>query len=180
MSKKSNLSKKIRYNLLRLSLVDAIITSSECPGFDFCTSPDCCLDLGRIARQFGLITLNLEGSSGYSDRCLKYENADLASNNAATALEYLSFQHEVKRYANDHEAYELLIEINATLPSSVFAYFDPQNWRGPYDGTKSRQLTLKRQIAFVLVSLALPDSYLDNFADRENTNYSQPYDEIDD
>ena len=180
MSKKLKLSKNVRYDLLRLSLVDAIITSSECPGIDGCTSPDCCLDLGRIARQFGLITLKRQGSDDYSDRCLKYANPDLASKNAAEALEYLSFQHEVKRYANDHEAYELLIEINANPPASVRDYFNPENWRDPYDGTKSRQLALKRQIAYVLVSLAFPDSYLDHFADHVNTDDVRNADNKDD
>ncbi len=180
MSKKLKLSKNLRYDLLRLSLVDAIITASECQGIDGCTSPDCCLDLGRIARQFGLITLNRQDSDNHSDRCLKYTNPDLATKNAAEALEYLSFQHKVGRYANEYEAYELLIEIDANPPASVRDFFNPENWRDPYDGTKSRQLALKRQIAYVLVSLAFPDSYLDHFADHFNTDDVRNADRQDD
>jgi hypothetical protein len=167
------LQKSIRYGTLRIALVDAILTSSECPEVDFCTSPDCCLDLARIAPQFGLVINKNPITEDYSDRCLRYASPELASKNAAEALEYLSFQHEVKRYANDHEAYELLIEINAIPPASVRGYFNPENWRDPYDGTKSRQLTFKRQIAFVLVSLAFPDSYLDHFADNIDTDNEQ-------
>ena len=160
------LKKSIQYGALRIALVDAILTSSECPGVDFCTSPDCCLDLAKIAPQFGLVINKNPGTEDYSDRCLKYATPELASKTATEALEFLSFQHEVKRYANGCEAYELLIEINANLPASVVDYFDPENWRGPYDETRSRQLALKHQIAFVLVSIAFPDSYLDHFADN--------------
>lgn len=170
LGKESKLSKNLRNNVLRLALVDAIITSSECPGIFYCTSPSCCLDLGKIAEQFGLITLKRQDSDDDSDRCLKYKNPDLASKNAAEALEYLSFQHEVRRYAGHHDAYELLIEIDANPPMSVRDYFDPENWQSSFDGTKSRQLTLKRQIAYVLVSLAFPDSYLDHFSNRVNTD----------
>ncbi len=165
MNEKSKLGKNLRYDLLRLSLVDAIITSSECQGDDYCTSPDCCFDLGRIAPRFGLKILRQKKNQQRSGRCLIYENPDLASGEPG-ALEYLSFQHEVKRYASDCEAYELLIEINATEPASVVSFINRQNWRNSYDQTKSRQLALKRQIAYVLVSLAFPDSYLDHFAHR--------------
>ena len=180
MSKEFKLSKNLRYDLLRLSLLDAIIASSECQGDDYCTSPDCCLDLGRIAPRFGLKILRQKKHQQWSGRCLTYENPNLASRNATAALEYLSFQHEVKRYANDHEAYELLIEINANPPASVHDYFNPENWRDPYDGTKSRQLALKRQIAYVLVSLAFPDSYLDHFVDHVNTDDVRNADNKDD
>jgi len=44
------LERKIKYDLRRLALVDAIISSSECPGISFCTAPDCCLDLGRLSK----------------------------------------------------------------------------------------------------------------------------------
>ena len=169
MSKKLKLTKNLRYDLLRLSLVDAIITSSECSGITFCTSPSCCLYLCRIAPRFGLIINKHHGSDDYSDRCLKYENPELVSKKAAEVLECLSFQHEVGRYHEKWTAYDLLIEIYPDLPRTVQDQFRFVRFEDP-DAPKSRRDALKRQIAFVLVSLAFPDSYLDHFADHVNTD----------
>ena len=163
------LSKKIHYNALRLSLVDAIMTSSECSGITFCTSPSCCLYLCRIAPQFGLIINKDPGSKYDSDRCLKYENPELVSKKAAEALECLSFQHETQRYGDECSAYDLLIEILPDVPRIVRDEFQFVEFEDP-DAPKSRKDALKRQIAFVLVSLAFPDSYLDHFADHVNTD----------
>ena len=168
-SKEFKLSKNLRYDLLRLSLVDAIMTSSECSGITFCTSPSCCLYLCRIAPRFGLIINKHHGSDDYSDRCLKYENPELVSKKAAEALECLSFQHEVGRYHEKWTAYDLLIEIYPDLPRTVQDQFRFVRFEDP-DAPKSRRDALKRQIAFVLVSLAFPESYLDNFADHVNTD----------
>ena len=171
VNKKSKLNKKIRYDALRLALVDAIMISSECSGIDFCTSPDCCLYLARIAPQFGLRINKNFRSDDYSDRCLKYENPDLASKNSAEALECLSFQHEVKRYCEEFRAYDLLIEV-VQVPLAVWHEYEFLI-NEDSDAPKSRQDALKRQIAYVLVSLAFPDSYLDHFADRINTDNKQ-------
>ena len=160
------LKKSIQYGALRIALVDAILTSSECPGVDFCTSPDCCLDLARIAPQFGLVINKNPGTEDYSDRCLKYASPELASKNAIEALECLSFQHEVGRYRDKFSPYDLLIEI-PNVPRAVwneyeFVIHEVSN------ASKNRRGSLKRQIAFVLVSIAFPDSYLDHFADNVN------------
>ena len=171
INKKSKLSKKIRYDALRLSLVDAIMISSECSGIDFCTSPDCCLYLARIAPQFGLRINKNSGPDDYSDRCLKYENTDLASKNSTEALDCLSFQHEVKRYCEEFTAYDLLIEI-PKVPIAVWHEYEFL-MDDDSDAPKSRRDAHKRQIAYVLVSLAFPDSYLDHFADRVKTDNKQ-------
>ena len=163
------LSKKIHYNALRLSLVDAIMTSSECSGITFCTSPSCCLYLCRIAPRFGLIINKDHGPNDYSDRCLKYENPELVSKKAAEALESLSFQHEVGRYHEKWTAYDLLIEILPDVPRTVRDEFQFIEFEDP-DAPKSRKDALKRQIAFALVSLAFPDSYLDHYEDHGNTD----------
>ena len=178
-NEKSMLSKKIRYDALRLSLVDAIMTSSECSGITFCTSTDCCSYLCRIAPRFGLIINKDHGSDDYSDRCLKYENPDLVSKKAAEALECLSFQHETKRYCDECSAYDLLVEILPDVPRIVWDEFQFVSFEDS-DAPKSRRDALKRQIAYVLVSLAFPDSYLDHFADRVNTDYVLEDDEQDD
>ncbi len=169
MNEKSKLSKKIRYDALRLSLVDAIMTSSECPGITFCTSTSCCSYLCRIAPRFGLIINKDRGPDYYSDRCLKYKNPELVSKDAAEALKSLSFQHETKRYCDEFSAYDLLIEILPDVPRIVWDEFQFVE-REDSDAPKSRRNALKRQIAFVLVSLAFPNSYLDNFADSVNTD----------
>ncbi len=163
MTNESNINMGIQNAALRLSLVDAIITSSECIGISGCTSPDCCLYLGRLASRIGLVTLKNVEDDDYSDRCLEFSDNRLVSESAKVALAALSFQHEVGRYAAEWSAYDLLIEV-PTIPSSVWKHFENQfdelqNTERP----KSWQLALKRQVAFFLVSLALPDSYLNNF-----------------
>jgi hypothetical protein len=156
------LHKSIRYSALRIALVDAILSSSECPGVDFCTSPECCLDLARIAPQFGLVINKNPGTDDYSDRCLEYVSPELASKNATEALECLSFQHEVGRYRDKFSPYDLLIEI-PEVPNAVWNEYESVIHEVS-NATKNRWGSLKRQIAFVLVSIAFPDSYLDHFA----------------
>ena len=162
-------SQSVRNNALRLELVDAIITSSECIGISFCTSPDCCLYLGRLASRIGLATIKNVEDDDSSDRCLEFSDNRLVSEIAKEALAALSFQHEVGRYADEWTAYDLLIEI-PQIPASIWDYFENQAQElQRKDIPKSWQIALKRQIAFFLVSLALPDSYLDNFS--LNTNH---------
>ncbi len=169
MNEKSKLSKKVRYDALRLSLVDAIMTSSECSGISFCTSASCCLYLCRIAPRFGLIINKYHNPDDSSDRCLKYENPELVSKKAAEALKSLSFQHETKRYCDEFTAYDLLIEILPDLPRIVWDEFKFVHIEDS-DAPKSRRDALKRLIAYVLVSLAFPDTYLDNFEHSVNTD----------
>ena len=163
MANESNISKSIQNAALRLSLVDAIITSSECIGISFCTSPDCCLYLGRLANQIGLVPLKNSDDNSYSDRCLEFSNNRLVSEIAKEALAALSFQHEVGRYADEWSAYDLLIEV-PRIPLSVWKHFENQiDELQNTDRPKSWQFALKRQIGFQLASIALPDAYLDNF-----------------
>lgn len=144
-----------------------------------CTSPDCCGELCRIAPQFGLEINKDRRPDDDSDRCLEYKNPELVSKKAKEALAALSFQHQVKRYADEYSAYDLLIEINPDVPQSVRAEYEFVHFEGS-DVPKGRRDALKRQIAYVLVSLAFPDSYLDNFVDRVNTNDELADEEQDD
>jgi len=176
MANEQNICKSIQNAALRLSLVDAIITSSECIGISFCTSPDCCLYLGRLASRIGLVTLKHVEDDDYSDRCLEFSDNGLVSEIAKQALAALSFQHEVGRYADEWSAYDLLIEV-PTMPSSVWNHFENQfDELQNTDRPKSWQVALKRQVALFLVSLALPDSYLDHFSldtNHENGSTNQ-------
>lgn len=163
MNNESSSSQNVRYNALRLELVDAIITSSECTGISCCTSPDCCLYLGRLASRIGLVTLKNVEDDNSSDRCLEFSNNRLVSDEAKEALAALSFQHEVGRFADEWTPYDLLIEVPA-IPLSVWKHFENQiHELQNTDRPKSWQFALKRQIGFQLTSIALPDAYLDNF-----------------
>lgn len=165
------LERKIRYDLRRLALVDAIIISSECPGISFCTAPDCCLDLGRLSKICGLRTIKHFDPDGelQSDRCLEYRNPFLVSESAARALAILDFQHRVKRYSAEYTAYELLIEAKPDVHFYLQRFFDEQFGMLNPDLSRSRQLALKRQIGFCLISIALPDLYLDYYDSREQS-----------
>ena len=176
----TQLDKKLRYNLQRLSLADALILSSQCPRIRFCTSPDCCLDLGRLSGIFGL---QIYCDSNFSDdqdneRCLKHLSPELVSEASIQALATLSFQHECYRYADEWTAHDLLIEILPGVPLQILERFNER--AQAFDpllnsvtefgqlALKNRVTALKRQIAFGLVSMAFPDSYLDNFIDADN------------
>ena len=125
-NKMEQLEKKIRYELRRLALVDAIISSSECPGITFCTAPDCCLDLGRLSKLLGLgIIKHFNPEDEFqSDRCLEYRNPLLVSETAAQALAILDFQHQVKRYSDEYTAYDLLIEVKPDIPHYLWDYVE--------------------------------------------------------
>ena len=165
------LERKIKYDLRRLALVDAIISSSECPGISLCTAPDCCLDLGRLSKICGLRTIKHFDPDDelQSDRCLEYRNPLLVSETAARALAILDFQHQVKRYSAEYTAYELLIEVKPDAPVYLQEFFNEQFGIFNPDLSRSRQLALKRQIGFCLISIALPDLYLDHYDSQEQS-----------
>lgn len=165
------LERKIKYDLRRLALVDAIISSSECPGISFCTAPDCCLDLGRLSKICGLRTIKHFDPDDelQSDRCLEYRDPLLVSETAARALAILDFQHQVKRYSAEYTAHELLIEVKPDAPVYLQQFFDEQFGVFNPDLSRSRQLALKRQIGFCLISIALPDLYLDHYDSQEQS-----------
>lgn len=165
------LERKIKYDLRRLALVDAIISSSECPGISFCTAPDCCLDLGRLSKICGLQTIKHFDPDDelQSDRCLEYRNPLLVSETAARALAILDFQHQAKRYSAEYTAYELLIEVKPDAPVYLQEFFNEQFGIFNPDLSRSRQLALKRQIGFCLISIALPDLYLDHYDSQEQS-----------
>lgn len=165
------LERKIKYDLRRLALVDAIISSSECPGISFCTAPDCCLDLGRLSKICGLQTIKHFDPDDelQSDRCLEYRNPLLVSETAARALAILDFQHQAKRYSAEYTAYELLIEAKPDAPVYLQEFFNEQFGIFNPDLSRSRQLALKRQIGFCLISIALPDLYLDHYDSQEQS-----------
>ena len=165
------LERKIKYDLRRLALVDAIISSSECPGISFCTAPDCCLDLGRLSKICGLRTIKHFDPDDelQSDRCLEYRNPLLVSETAARALAILDFQHQAKRYSAEYTAYELLIEVKPDAPVYLQEFFNEQFGIFNPDLSRSRQLALKRQIGFCLISIALPDLYLDHYDSQEQS-----------
>ena len=165
------LERKIKYDLRRLALVDAIISSSECPGISFCTAPDCCLDLGRLSKICGLRTIKHVDPDDelQSDRCLEYRNPLLVSETAARALAILDFQHQAKRYSAEYTAYELLIEVKPDAPVYLQEFFNEQFGIFNPDLSRSRQLALKRQIGFCLISIALPDLYLDHYDSQEQS-----------
>ena len=165
------LERKIKYDLRRLALVDAIISSSECPGISFCTAPDCCLDLGRLSKICGLRTIKHFDPDDelQSDRCLEYRNPLLVSETAARALAILDFQHQAKRYSAEYTAHELLIEVKPDAPVYLQEFFNEQFGIFNPDLSRSRQLALKRQIGFCLISIALPDLYLDHYDSQEQS-----------
>ena len=89
------LKKTIRYNALRIALVDAIIASSDCILENgLCTCDSC----GALDRLMGITGLENADSSGL--RALKYSDAELVGPSANDALEVLNIQHKYHLYKN--------------------------------------------------------------------------------
>lgn len=158
------LKKAIRYNALRIALVDAIIASSECTLENgLCTCDSC----GALDRLLGITGLKNADTSGR--RALKYSDAELVGSSANDALEVLNIQHKHHLYKNSlSEIFDGFME----FPSGAYpayAYHQEITQEGSENFAlwyENSQLSAKRQIAFILVSLALPDSYLDNFVNE--------------
>lgn len=160
------LKKTIRYNALRIALVDAIIASSECTLENgLCTCDSC----GALDRLMGITGLKNADSTGR--RALRYSDSELVERSASDALEVLNIQHKHHLYQNSlSEIFDGFME----LPSGAYpayAYHQEITQEGSQNFAlwyENSQLSAKRQIAFILITLALPDSYLDHFADNVN------------
>ena len=158
------LKKAIRYNALRIALVDAMIASSECTLENgLCTCDSC----GALDRLMGITGLENADSTGR--RALKYSDSELVGRSASDALEVLNIQHKHHLYQNSlSEIFDGFME----FPSGAYpayAYHQEITQEGSENFAlwyENSQLSAKRQIAFILVSLALPDSYLDHFVDN--------------
>ena len=158
--------KSIRRNLLRNELVDALIFASACFQPDGLCTCVFCSPLHKLQAATGLLKADTAGA-----KTLAYEKPDLANSEARDALLLLSIQHAYQLYENSCEdIFDGFLEVpSGTAPAvkyhrSKTIIAAKENW---HDDLKE---SIKRQTAFILVSTALPDVYLDNFADRVIAN----------
>ena len=152
-----DLSNGVRYNLIRIGLVEAIIAASEHERSDR-SSCDCsiCENLESCSTASGLLTI--EGGNG-----LQHELPTLIDIYAEDALSVLSNQLMFGSTLNTN-VFSGYLELpqGALLAYQYFEESHSQTENGPRTG----QLILLRQTAFILATCALPDSYLDFILSR--------------
>lgn len=146
------LKKSIRNNALRIALVEALIKGSDCVCDKVC-SCDSYADLSRLSQLCG-IDFSISGNKG-----LKHFDPTLVGGNERDAMMVLSTQHEFQQFQHDN-----IFQGFGEFPdgaSPAYEFFE-QHER---NGFKIDKSSIKRQAIYILVSLALPDRYMNHFVD---------------
>lgn len=141
--------KSTKHNLTRIAFVEAIIKARNCHTREMC-SCEYCADLIQLADVCGLEL----SQSGRKE--LVHLNPEWCGSKARDALTVLSIQHSNQLFA-DSNIFAGFMELPKGASEAYRFYADRRkNWDPNSD-------MLKRQTAFALASVALPDSYLDKF-----------------
>jgi len=153
------MKKSLRYNLIRMALVEAIIKASNCSKSTMCPC-DHCADLIHQAGACGIGF----GANGTKD--LTHTEPDLVGSKSRDALYVLSIQHSFQRY-QDSNVFSGFMELPDGA-TDAYQYFSAN-----HNDFNQDISALKRQTAFILVSTAFPDSYLDHFEGQIDANHSE-------
>ena len=149
----ATLKKGIRNSALRIALVEALIRASECNLSEMCPC-DGCLGLTHLSQFIGL-DFPISGDKG-----LLHLDPSLVGSKETDALGVLSTQHRHQQFQYDN-----IFQGFGELPDGAYpAYTYFQEHRE--DGYWIDRSSIKRQALYILVSLALPDSYLNHFVDE--------------
>lgn len=134
------LKKSIRNNALRIGLVEALISGSN-------------TDLSRLSQLCG-IDFSTKGDKG-----LEHFDPTLVGHNERDALGVLETLHEFQQFQQDNIFQGFLEFPIGAYPA--YEFFEEQTRNG-FEIDKS---SIKRQAIYILVSLALPDRYMNHFVD---------------
>ena len=149
----TKLKKSIRNNALRIALVEALIRASECEHSEICSCAGC-VGLTHLSLFMGL-DLPISGDKG-----LLHLDPTLVGSKETDALGVLSIQHRHQQFQYDN-----IFRGFGEFPEGAYpAYTYFQEHRE--DGYWIDRSSIKRQAVYILVSLALPDSYLNHFVDE--------------
>jgi hypothetical protein len=149
----AKLKKSIRNNALRIALVEALIRASECELSEIC-SCDGCVGLTHLSQFIGL-DFPISGGKG-----LLHLDPTLIGSKETDALGVLSTQHKFQQFQYDNIFSGFMEFPEGAYPA--YAYFQEHR----EDGYWIDRSSIKRQAVYILVSLALPDSYLNHFVDE--------------
>ena len=149
--------KSLKHNLTRIALVEAIIKASECyqTGLCFCEYCAVLIDLSD--------TCGIDFSVNRR-KALVYLKPALLGTKATDALSVLSIQHSFQTFAQS-DIFAGFMELPEGAVES-YEYYSAHRHEVDADDN-----LLKRQTAFILVSAALPDSYLDQFSNKRIANH---------
>ena len=146
------LKKSIRNNALRIALVEALIKGGDCNCAEMCScgSYD---DLSRLSQLCG-IDFSTSGNKG-----LEHFDLTLVGSNEEDAMGVLSTLHKFQQFQQDN-IFEGFLE----LPEGAYPAYEyfGEHKRNGFAIDKS---SIKRQAIYILVSLALPDRYMNHFVD---------------
>ena len=146
------LKKSIRNNALRIALVEALIKGSDCLCDKACSCGNSA-DLRRLSQLCG-IDFSTSGNKG-----LEHFDPTLVGRNEEDAMGVLSTQHKFQQFQQDN-IFEGFLEFpEGAYPA--YEYFEEQTRNGFTIDIAS----IKRQAIYILVSLALPDRYMNHFVD---------------
>lgn len=144
----------LQSNLTRIALVEAFFKARNCNAVDAC-SCDLCIDL-----------VHLQGTCGLQPKYdqskhLEHLIPTLIGIREEAALDVLGIQHANNLFANK-DVFSGIKEIReGALPA--YMYYE-EHKGGPKEATSS----LNKQTCFILVTIALPDAYLEYFRARFN------------
>ncbi len=146
------LKKSIRNNALRIALVEALIKGSDCNCAEICScgSYD---DLSRLSQLCG-IDFSTNGNKG-----LEHFDPTLVGSNERDAMGVLSTQHEFQQFQHDN-----IFQGFGEFPEGAYPAYE---YFGEHErnGFTIDKASIKRQAIYILVSLALPDRYMNHFVD---------------
>lgn len=144
----------LRCNLTRIAFIEAIIAAQSCTNSSEC-SCDFCTDLELLHRTCGLRNKNDQSKH------LEHLLPTLIGTREEDALEVLSIQHANNLLVTG-DLFSGFMEIpKGALPA--YRYYEENKSRSS-DGTSS----LNRRTCFILVTIALPDAYLEYFRTQFN------------
>ena len=146
------LKKSLRNNALRIALVEALIKGGDCNCAEICScgSYD---DLSRLSQLCG-IDFSTSGNKG-----LEHFDPTLVGSNEKDAMGVLSTLHTFQQLQQDNIFQGFLEFPEGAYPA--YEYFGEHERNGFTIDIAS----IKRQAIYILVSLALPDRYMNNFVD---------------
>jgi hypothetical protein len=144
----------LQSNLTRIALVEAFFKARNCNAVDAC-SCDLCIDLVQLQGICGL-------QPKYDQsKHLEHLLPTLIGIREEAALDVLGIQHANNLFANE----DIFSGIKEIREGALPAYRYYEENKGQLSGETS---SLNRRTCFILVTIALPDAYLEYFRTRFN------------
>ena len=150
------MKRSVKHNLTRIALVEALIKASDCPHVS--CNCDLCANLVHIGNQCG-IEFQLHDS-----KRLIHIRPDLITSDQKLVLHFLGTQVQFQLFSRSN-IFDGLMELPSEL-TTAYRFYEEHRKEVGHD-----HFTLIRQTVFILVSAALPDSYLSAFQSKHIADF---------